>query len=321
MGDECRFFSASTKFTDNYLTPVDAKNISVRLPSYFVLALNEEWREHSDDYKSLLADETPFSPEVRQQLRQQQGWQKYQAYLQKKVDEPMFLESFGLRQVYVPLRAYFERKTEAEQEIEGHEKTKVERVVVDLETELRRWIEQADPTDGIRLISGGPGSGKSSFTKVLASNLSDSGTISVLYIPLHWFQMSDSLEKSIIEFVKREKYLAEFSLDLEDENLRLLIIFDGLDELSMQGKIAEKIAKDFENEVKNFVDRLNYSKIHIQVIISGRDVVIQSTQTQFNKSHQLLSLLPYVIAEKDLKKNNYVDAHQLLPQDQRNLWW
>ena len=97
----------------------------------------------------------------------------------------MFLESFGLRQVYVPLRAYYEQVLKAEsEEFAGQEKPKTRKVVVDLETELRQWLTKADPTDAIRFLSGGPGSGKSSFTRILAASLAESGEIPVLYVPL-----------------------------------------------------------------------------------------------------------------------------------------
>ena len=55
--------------------------------------------------------------------------------------------------------------------------------------------------------------------------------------------MKGDLEASISNFVQQEKFLAESPLKLEDDQLRLLIIFDGLDELSMQGKIAETMAR------------------------------------------------------------------------------
>ena len=81
----------------------------------------------------------------------------------------MFSEAFGLRQVYVPLRAYYRRKKtdddspDVDRYSKGSQNETFERVVVELEEELDTWIQTADPNDAIRVISGGPGSGKSSF--------------------------------------------------------------------------------------------------------------------------------------------------------------
>ena len=59
--------------------------------------------------------------------------------------------------------------------------------VIDLETELEKWLDKSDKHDAIRIISGGPGSGKSSLTKIWAAKLSAQGKIKVLFVPLHHF--------------------------------------------------------------------------------------------------------------------------------------
>jgi predicted PilT family ATPase len=49
------------------------------------------------------------------------------------------------------------------------------RVVVDLEDCLRQWLQTANKNDAIRIISGGPGSGKSSFAKIFAAHHAATG--------------------------------------------------------------------------------------------------------------------------------------------------
>ncbi|ACK69919.1 pentapeptide repeat-containing protein [Gloeothece citriformis PCC 7424] len=85
---------------------VDAENISHRLPSYFIFALNKEWLENSKEYASLKEElETPFTSATKREIR----WLKYRPWLQKQVDEPVFLETFSLKQIYIPLRGYYEQ--------------------------------------------------------------------------------------------------------------------------------------------------------------------------------------------------------------------
>jgi hypothetical protein len=122
---------------------IEAENISNRLPAYFVFALNEEWRTHKQDYAALKEElDTPFT----QASEREQGWLRYRAWLQKRVDEPMFLESFSLKQVYVPLRAYYKREVEGqpEQKLERGiaEEKQYERMVVDLNSELEAWLRK-----------------------------------------------------------------------------------------------------------------------------------------------------------------------------------
>jgi hypothetical protein len=302
---------------------VEAQKISDRLPAYFVFALNEQWRTRSQDYtalKELL--HTPFT----QATEREQGWLRYRAWLQKRVEEPMFLEAFSLKQVYVPLRAYYDRQVEcqAEQklELDINDRKSYERIVVDLNSELQTWLQEANSDDAVRLISGGPGSGKSSFAKVFAAQQAEKGEIPVLLIPLHLFTPSDDLVKAVGEFVQIERFLRHNPMDRSDGEERLLIIFDGLDELAMQGKIAEEIAKQFVDEVRSKVSQFNQHKTRLQVLFSGREVAVQANRTKFRELHQILHILSYFITEEERKdeSNNYVDEQKLLEQDQRQLW-
>ena len=302
------------------LSEADAQAISDRLPIYFAAALHNEWSSHAKDYPVLKEKlDTPFT----QANERVQAWLRYATWLQKQVEEPMFLEAFSLKRVYVPLRAYYNRKVEGQkcEELEARlaGSKQCERVVVDLEKELETWLTKAKKDDAIRLISGGPGSGKSSFAKMFSAKLAAKGTISVLFIPLHHFDPSDDLINAVGKFVQMDGILPHNPLAAEHRESRLLIIFDGLDELAMQGKIAEKTAQDFVREVQRKVERFNQGETCLQVLIGGRELVVQANETDFRKDGQILHVLPYFVPEDDRK--NYVDAKKLLEQDQRQLWW
>jgi hypothetical protein len=150
------------------LTDAQAKAISDRLPTYFIYALTDQWRTHRDTYAPVKeALDTPFT----RAGEREQAWSRYAAWLQKQVEEPMFYEAFSLKQVYTPLRAYYERKAKGDKEPERRigEDHKPEKIVVDLEKELEAWLNDSDIQDAIRIISGGPGFGKSSFAKMFAA--------------------------------------------------------------------------------------------------------------------------------------------------------
>ncbi|MEP0830583.1 pentapeptide repeat-containing protein [Microcoleus sp. AS-A8] len=237
----------------------------------------------------------------------------------------MFLESFSLKQVYVSLRAYYKREVEGQPEHKLErgiaEEKQYERVVVDLNSELETWLQEAKPDDAIRLISGGPGSGKSSFAKIFAAQQAEKGEIPVLLIPLHLFKLSDDLVKAVGEFVQLERFLPHNPLDRVDGESRLLIIFDGLDELSMQGKVAEEAAREFVEEVRSQIAQFNAHVPRLQVLISGRELVVQANHSKFRKPHQILHLFSYFVAKEERTDKNYVDEQQLLEEDQRQLWW
>ncbi|UNU24312.1 pentapeptide repeat-containing protein [Microcoleus vaginatus] len=288
---------------------------------YFAAALHEEWGSRPKDYAVLQEKlDTPFT-QANERL---QAWLRYSTWLQKQVEEPMFGEAFSLKQVFVPLRAYYNRKVEKQKDEDLEERIgssrQFERVVVELEAELEDWLSKAKRDDAIRLISGGPGSGKSSLTKMFAAKVAEKGNIRVLFIPLHHFEPSDDLIDAVGKFVKFDRILPDNPLDAEHREERLLIIFDGLDELAMQGKIAEKTAQDFVGEVQRKVERFNQHKTCVQVLISGREVVVQANEPAFRKEGQIFYVLPYFLPEHD-RKQHYVDTKKLLQQDQRQLWW
>lgn len=302
------------------LNGAEATSIVNRLPSYFVHALNEQWRERAEDYKCLKeAFDTPFTKAGAAE----QAWQSYAALLQKQVDEPMFVEAFSLRQVYVSLRAYFFERGAAEKEARfdprAAEAQDAERIVVDLETELEAWLAGNDTTDAVRIISGGPGSGKSSFTKMLAARLAGQNGRRVLFVPLHLLELSDDLEESVGKFLRYIDSGLTNPLAPDERAEPFLVIFDGLDELAMQGRVAAELAQQFVREAREKVDRLNYRGSRLKVLISGRELAVQSNASDFKRPKQILHVLPYFVSEDS--RGEYKGTNNLLEQDQRQQWW
>jgi uncharacterized protein YjbI with pentapeptide repeats len=302
------------------LNDVEANAFVSRLPTYFVSALHDEWARAKNAYTSLKEDlNTPFT-QANERL---QRWIRYYSWLHKQVESPMFSEAFSLKQLYINPRAYCIQKTSAEKEDEIEVRTHVlsrgERVVIELERDLLTWLQRKDKDDCIRLVSGGPGSGKSSFAKMFASKLAHQGNVSVLFIPLHHFEPMGDLIDAVGRFVQLDGFLQHNPLVHEYREKRLLIIFDGLDELSMQGKIGEKTAQEFVREVQRKVERLNQQSLYLQVVITGRELVVQQNETDFRRSGQILHILPYFIPED--VRDAYVDKRKLLNDDQRETWW
>jgi uncharacterized protein YjbI with pentapeptide repeats len=301
--------------TNNLITnSQEAQSLSNRLPAYFVLELQEQWKDKRDEY-SLLLDEidTPFN----NAWKRERGWLHYRAWLQKQIDEPIFWETFSLKQIYVPLRGFYEEEEiKATPDTDYHREPSCKRIVIKLQEQLETWLEAAKSDDAIRLLTGGPGSGKSSFCKVFAAQQARLEK-QVLYIPLHRLSFSTDLVTAVKTFVQHDGFLPENPLEPSDQDLKLLIIFDGLDELSMQGKIAQEVAHNFINEVREQVKSFNQNKTRLQVLISGRDVVVQSNKNNFKKPQQIITILPYWVGNSD----NFSDVDNLLKVDQRHQWW
>jgi len=145
----------------------------------------------------------------------------------------------------------------------------------------------------------------------------------VLFVPLHRFDFLGDLVDAVGAFVETTGILPHNPLASASRESRLLLVFDGLDELSMQGQIATEIAQQFVREVQKKVSQLNYTKTCVQAILSGREMVVQASRSEFRKPQQILHLLPYFVTESECqdKQQPFVDPEQLLAADRRQDWW
>ncbi|MBC3541635.1 hypothetical protein H7U12_18210 [Rufibacter sp. H-1] len=296
------------------LNKVDSLNLVDRLPSYFTFSLVSEWRNNYK-YYVILNDslKTPFDNAAKKESE----WYVYAKYLEKLVDLPILTESFSLRQIYIPTRAYYSIKNNDDTstyEPDSTSNNTLNNYVVNLEDSLIEWINNGDKNDSLRIIKGGPGYGKSSFIKIFASNLIKLGK-KVLLIPLHRFEIKEDLEIAILNFIKYDKIINYNPLN---EN-RLIILFDGLDELSMQGLHLTEAANQFIREIEKKLSNYNHRNIKIQVIISGRDVIVEQNKNELRKDCQILTILPFYLNRID--KLNFIDKNNLLEVDQRKVWW
>lgn len=307
-----------------------ADAIARRLSTYFVYALNQEWRRNSKAYGPLVeALNTPFTKAGEREW----AWVEYSAFLERRIQEPVFDEPFSLSQIFVPLSAYYSKerpRKELEADALRDERQKRRHVVIDLQEELKRWVDSGDPQDAIRVISGGPGSGKSSFARVFAASVAQSHSrTKVLFVPLHLIDASKDLVEEVGRFVRDEGVLVSNPLDPESPEPNLLVIFDGLDELASQGKAAADIARSFVREVEKTVERRNQQVVRLRVLLSGRELVVQENESEFRRPRQILNLLPYFTSlsggdENDLIVQDgieYEDAAKLLQRDGRQEWW
>ena len=282
-----------------------------RLKSQFTLALHEEWSRRAEQYTAIVEYlNSPFLPAAKRERE----LTRYRAFLQKQVDERVFNETFGLKEIYIRLRAYYETQPETSRYDNGREPN-IQKHVVDLHAEMNNWIDNPNSDTRLRIICGGPGSGKSSFAKKLAAEQASKNHLPVLFVPLHRFQLQGYLPQSINSFVANHPYLKGTNPIENEEGNRVLLIFDGLDELSMQGAKAEQTAVEFIDQVKTILQ----DNPHWKAIITGRDVAIQAHKTSFNKPKMLWHMLPYFLDNRE--KNAYTDPENLLIDDQRNQWW
>ena len=170
-------------------------------------------------------------------------------------------------------------------------------MVVDLEAELRRWLDQTDKDDAVRVVCGGPGSGKSSSARHLAAALAREGRLRLVFIPLHRFELGTDLATAVGRFVTQSRLLPHNPLDPQQGEAMLLLVFDGLDELAMQGRTGQEAASDFVAQLQRTLRTANTQALHLKALVCGRELVIEQNRREFETA-QVLHVLPYVVLPK-----------------------
>ncbi|WP_424686773.1 pentapeptide repeat-containing protein [Halarcobacter ebronensis] len=287
------------------LEEFEINNILERFDSYFTYSLINEYRQNYTQYSTLKEIIiTPFSNLEKKNLE----WSNYNKWLEKQVNETIFDETFSLHQIYISLKAYYKEKYKNDQ---------YQHIIVDIKEELTTWINKKEKNNALKIVRGGPGFGKSSFFKMFSYTLSADGH-KVLFIPLHRINIDGEMQDSVKKYLTNTELL---STDPFEED-SLVIIFDGLDELTMQGKNISESAKLFVEEINRQLLSKNQIKCKLQIIISGRDVVIQQNESEFRKSKEIIRLLPYYLNENEKESfTNLIDKNNLINLDQRDDWW
>ncbi|RVU34874.1 hypothetical protein EOI86_18725 [Hwanghaeella grinnelliae] len=251
-----------------------------------------------------------------------------------------------LSEIYLRLRCYW-HETDQEFPNEKSKKTviKCEANLGDLHRTVEEWLgRKTKGRDVIRIVAGGPGSGKSSFAKAFASELLDRGIARVLFIELQHLSFSGDLHLDIGSYLSRSNRLtgdegspgfAANPLDrLKDDTKPTLIIFDGLDELTHDAEKAGDLARKFIASALQLLVMQNQGGDKIRGLILGRNLAAQEGMKEAGLSLvTLLNVAPIRDLSNDdlrphMRADNwhhleviYPDLSKELTKDQRPDYW
>ena len=314
----------------NSAVPQDLINLGRRFDSALVLGLHRAIQGDETHYRPLLArreDPTGLAWQVLE------DWRRYRAWLVADFRTvPVFNESFAIDQLYVPLNAWYWVK----QESNVKARPKKLRTVVNLNDDMAAWLRGERGSNRLRLVSGGPGSGKSSAMKALAATLDQAGNSDqptnaplfpsqpdVLLFPLQRFHWRTGIVESITATLNTYgDQMRHNPLDpnhLRDRQTPLLVIFDGLDELTASAQVNEAISTIFLRELNRTLR--SWQDRPVWVIVTGRDAIFGNVEgATATLPGERLHLLPYHVCENEPdgpSRSDYCDPGGLLLTDNR----
>ncbi len=296
----------------------DTSQFTAQLDEAFNKAVYEVSKLKHEYFKSLF--ETIDAP-GRESAQHGYDWDAYRERLRYQFEvKPVFGQEetkVSLSQMYVAPRArVFEP---AKPGMTGGQ------FVTWAHEEVERWITEPNVNNATKLFCGGPGRGKSSFAKALASELSQRQNLRPIFIELQYISLENNLSEEVANYlVGREEAFETSPLEKEYKDFGgpFVFIFDGLDELARPGSGESfQIARRFSDQLIRLLGQLN-SESHVRAfaVITGRTPIIQDMQSydEFIGDPDVVELLGY--APIDGAKPSE-DPSDILGLDQRIVWW
>jgi uncharacterized protein YjbI with pentapeptide repeats len=213
--------------------------------------------------------------------------------------------------------------------------------VGDLHKKATEWLHGIDPFDTVRVIAGGPGSGKSTFAKALAIEVIDSDLYDVLYVPLQDIEPTGSFDTRLANLFRTR---TELGFDRTESPLNwmgcrqsdglppakpLLLVCDGLDEIAAPGsQEAQLVTTDFIQVLSTWLGHRNSGGLYVRAIILGRTIAAGAAFTKLAIDHPKLlrvaGLLPVSTStewEQAEREKLTRDTDGLAGIDQRTTYW
>lgn len=230
----------------------------------------------------------------------------------------------AVSQIYISLRAYWEEEG-SDARFEKNEDGQLPKSAqgVWLDEALEIFLRAKDPKDWLRLIGGGPGSGKSTTLRALAAKLAAQEGFRPLFIPLQHIGIDGDLRSAINRHFTQTSGSAfahePLSRSSVETGMPLVLNFDGLDELVAPNESAKETISLFVHKLTALVNDLRgETDTNLKVIVSGRMLAFQAARRLLtipqNGALEVYGYLP--ASQRGLKHPN-----PIWDVDQRVDWW
>jgi len=288
------------------------------LPDRFVEMLDVFWRElgFDDDFKHF------FRTPVAAAADAASKWRAYRRTLIGWPHDPennrLFSEAFPIADLYVPLRGYEVLDPDGagyDHDVPdpGRGRRKPARHF-DLTERTIEWFRTAKKQNSLALISGGPGSGKSTFARMFAARVAVRPNWRVLFVPLHEVKDARTWDQALTTLAEIAGLPGGLAADLADGPRRTLAVLDGIDEMQTLGHgVSVSLALFDHLATRLAADRL-------RVLALGRDIGVDAVRPQLRRIAPTCLHVAPLVCDGDLRRR--FDWENERPEfDLRRDWW
>lgn len=315
--------------------------VRVRFDSAFRSAVWAIWADRSATFEELAR--VLESPAAKTADFERQ----WQAYRESLIGQFHITPVFGqeetkvsLGQLYTPLRCFWREIESIDDDESRYADVEIPQKqtchVRNLQDELDSWLDSDDEHDWLRLIGGGPGSGKSTSAKAFAARLAERDDVRPLFISLQHLRPNERLREAINRYYADRTgspfQVGPLERKYVEGGVRLVLIFDGLDEIARPGESADNIAKEMIEWIRDLRSDLTGDlRVGHKVLVTGRMPSFQAARRRFNsKGKEALEVLDLLNQQKGSMRSKTLyhggetsieGDESLIQDDHRHLWW
>ena len=270
----------------------------------------------------------PQSGPAAEAARRWQAWRRRADWIIGQVERdplPLREDAVTLHDVYILLRCHYHDQPEQEPGERGPSRKNRRTHVAWLHETAHAWLADSAPHDALRLVAGGPGSGKSSFARAFAREVLHEGRWNVALVQLQHLTAQGDLHEDIDRYFKRRGDGAGLHFNpletLECDGKPLLLIFDGLDELARSDALAEDVTRRFVDKAQ----LLLRDHADVRALILGRGAAMEPARREAEMAPQtllhVLKLTPVTHRDLGVEEAAVIDPGALCALDQRAEAW
>ena len=284
------------------------------------------WQRHANWIRQRFTQDPIFSPDSTETIPLSHVYLRGRCYWHTEHDVP----NSGDEEQRDPARAFTDRKKYRRAHLR------------DLHRTMHEWLQTAGTDDAIRIVAGGPGCGKSSFARAFATEVIDGNSHRVILIPLQYLSRKGNLDHDIGVYLHGQRSsrrvdtcmgFPENPLEWRgDDRLPMLLVFDGLDEMSTDDKTSKDISRHFLHALNNMLVRLNAGDAPpIGALVLGRSAACQEAMDDTNLGIETMLNVARItplsrddleLPDKETEGQPDLDAEPaLMEQDDRQRYW